>query len=331
LPAAPHSTRLAVMTSQPRIEPPPDADQRRAAKPVIVYALDKLPAYDAAFYENARAGMAKIGETIVPPREGRAFDVPAGHFFRIVSVEGPQVGDLNLWSAGNLAERFFSGKTRALNATHVTTGSRLWSALPYLRPMATVTYDTLAWYGFDADGAGVHDVIGTRCDPYTQRLTSGSDYHHCCHSNLTQALAERTRLPMSEAEPQIHDVLNVFMCTGYERASHRYFMKASPVRPGDFIEFFAEIDLIGALSRLPGRRLRVKPFERRRAVLSAESRDLSAERRSPSQLALAAGQRLFRPVVQQVAPIRSAAAIAPSPCGPRSPDRVAERRCAGRG
>jgi hypothetical protein len=218
----------------------------------MVYALDKLPAYDAAFYENARAGVAKIGETIVPPREGRAFDVPAGHFFRIISIEGPQVGDLNLWSAGNLAERFFSGKTRALNATHVTTGSRLWSALPYLRPMATVTYDTLAWYGFDADGAGVHDVIGTRCDPYTQRLISGSDYHHCCHSNLTRALAERARLPLSEAEPQIHDVLNVFMCTGYERASHRYFMKASPVRPGDFIEFFAEIDLIGALSACPG-------------------------------------------------------------------------------
>jgi uncharacterized protein len=42
------------------------------------------------------------------------------------------------------------------------------------------------------------------------------------------------------------------MCTGYERVSHRYFMKASPVRPGDFIEFFAEIDLIGALSACPG-------------------------------------------------------------------------------
>ena len=29
-------------------------------------------------------------------------------------------------------------------------------------------------------------------------------------------------------------------------------MKASPVRPGDFIEFFAEIDLLGALSACPG-------------------------------------------------------------------------------
>ncbi|MBX2885861.1 MAG: DUF1989 domain-containing protein, partial [Granulosicoccus sp.] len=34
--------------------------------------------------------------------------------------------------------------------------------------------------------------------------------------------------------------------------THQYFMKASPVRPGDYIEFFAEIDLLGALSACPG-------------------------------------------------------------------------------
>jgi uncharacterized protein YcgI (DUF1989 family) len=29
-------------------------------------------------------------------------------------------------------------------------------------------------------------------------------------------------------------------------------MKASPVRPGDYLEFFAEIDLLAALSACPG-------------------------------------------------------------------------------
>ena len=29
-------------------------------------------------------------------------------------------------------------------------------------------------------------------------------------------------------------------------------MKASPVRPGDYIEFFAEVSLLGALSACPG-------------------------------------------------------------------------------
>ena len=231
---------------------PEDAAARRAMPAVVCYPTDTLPKPDMGTLARARQTLSKIGEVIVPPRDARTFDVQAGHFFRIVSIEGAQVGDLNLWSAANLTERFFSGKTRALHGTHVSTGDRLWSTLPYLRPMATITHDTLGWYGFDADGGGVHDVIGTRCDPYTNRLLSGGDYHHCCHSNLTRALASARALPVREAEMYVHDVLNVFMCTGFTRDTHEYFMKASPVRPGDFIEFFAEIDLLGALSACPG-------------------------------------------------------------------------------
>ena len=240
------------MTKSADTAAPPDAATRRKAKPVVVYSVDQLPPFDAAFYDAARTGMTKVSELIVPPREGRAFEVPAGHVFRIVGVEGPQVGDLNLWNAHDLTERFFSGKTRALHATHVTTGARLWSTLPYLRPLATITHDTLGWYGWDEDGAGVHDVIGTRCDPYTNMLLKGTEYHHCCHSNLTRALAAERKLPLPEAELHVHDVLNVFMCTGFTRDTHQYFMKASPVRPGDFIELFAEIDLLAALSACPG-------------------------------------------------------------------------------
>lgn len=240
------------MTENVTVHTPSDAATRRAVKPVICYPNGTLPSPDMALLDRARATLEKIDEVIVPPRDGRTFNVPKGHFFRIVSIEGPQVGDLNLWNANDLTERFFSGKTRALHATHVTTGNRLWSTLPNLRPMATITHDTLGWYGFDEYGGGVHDVIGTRCDPYTNRLLSGGDYHHCCHSNLTRALAGAKGLKFREAELLVHDVLNVFMCTGFTADTHQYFMKASPVRPGDFLEFFAEIDLIGGLSACPG-------------------------------------------------------------------------------
>jgi len=240
------------MRPHPQNKAPSDAVQRREAPAVIVYTVDRLPPYDGEFYQSVRRDPMQIAEIIVPPREARTFHVPAGHLFRIVSIEGPQVGDLNLWNANDLSERFFSGKTRALHATHVSTGDRLWSTLPYLRPMATITHDTLDWYGWDADGGGIHDVIGTRCDPYTQLLLGGTEYHHCCHSNLSRALAAHAGLPIREAELHVHDVLNVFMCTGFTRDTHQYFMKASPVRPGDFIEFFAEIDLLAALSACPG-------------------------------------------------------------------------------
>mgnify|MGYP002777064422 CR=1 FL=1 len=232
---------------------PPDAGTRKAAVPVVCYPNGALPQPDLPALRAARAGWALVAETLVPPREGRCFDVPAGHFVRIVSVGGPQVGDLNLWNAADLAERFYSGKTRALHGTHLSTGDRLWSSFPHLRPLATITDDTLDWYGFDADGGSVHDVIGTRCDPYTHALLSeGGSYHHCCHSNLTRALADHAGLPLDRAERHVHDVLNVFMCTGFLRGTGQYFMKASPVRPGDHLELFAEIDLTGALSACPG-------------------------------------------------------------------------------
>jgi len=238
--------------SPPPVSPPADAAARRAVRPVICYPTGGLPPVDLPALQAALQGMTLIHTVTVPPRDARTFRVRAGDVFRIVSTGGPQVGDLNLWNAHDLSERFFSGKTRALHATHVTQGHRLWSTLPHLRPMATIVEDTLAWYGFDDDGGGVHDVIGTRCDPYTHRLLAGDDYHHCCHSNLTRALAAATGLPLNQAELHVHDVLNVFMCTGFTRDTHQYFMKASPVRPGDYITFLAEIDLLGALSACPG-------------------------------------------------------------------------------
>ncbi|MGA9253768.1 MAG: DUF1989 domain-containing protein [Roseobacter sp.] len=232
---------------------PADANTRRAVPPVVCYPPDALPPPDLSLFAKARKTATKVNEVIVPPREARTFSVPAGSFFRITSIEGPQVGDLNLHNAHDPSERFYSGKTRALHGTHITTGEHMWSSFPHLRPMATITDDTLNWYGIDRYGGSVHDVIGTRCDPYTHALLSGGgQYHHCCHSNLTRALADELDMTRSEAEPLVHDVLNVFMCTGFTRDTGQYFMKASPVRPGDYIEFFAQINLLGNLSACPG-------------------------------------------------------------------------------
>jgi uncharacterized protein YcgI (DUF1989 family) len=219
---------------------------------VICYPSDDLQKPDLRLMAQRREVAQKTMVMQVPPRDAKCLHVDAGCFFRISSVEGPQVGDLNLWSADDLSERFYSGKTRALHGTHLSTGDQMWSSFPNMRPMATIMADTLDWYGFDEFGGSVHDVIGTRCDPYTGRLLGGTDYHYCCHSNLTRALAVFSDLSLNEAEPHVHDVLNVFMCTGFTRDTGQYFMKKSPVRPGDYLEFYAEIDLIVGLSACPG-------------------------------------------------------------------------------
>lgn len=216
------------------------------------------PAYEAfkgSAYDASRPLYSKIGETtskeltesfILPIRSGRAWKVPQGHICRITTPEGPQVGDLNIWNFHNPRERFWASRTRQLHAAHVTKFDRLWSCLPYLRPLVTITGDSLARYGRDPPRGRVHDLLGTRCDPYVNQMLSGESFDYHCHSNLTRAI-----LPYGLTEFDVHDVLNVFQVTGLN-ADDKYFMQPCPAEKGDFFEFFSEIDILCALSTCPG-------------------------------------------------------------------------------
>jgi uncharacterized protein YcgI (DUF1989 family) len=238
----------------------------RQTKPIVCYAVESLPPLKggSALYASLGTAVSDNRATLIqrlsiPPRSALTWNVPAGHLWRIVCTHGPQVADMNCWSATNPNEHFYSSKTRQIHATHLTTGDRLWSNMPYLRPLATITCDTID-YGFDEDGAGVHDVIGSRCDPYTHYLMTDENYNYCCHSNLTRAALSynknddgttATSDGIEIKERHVHDVLNVFMCTGFTRDTHQYFTKPSPVDVGDYIEFIAETDLVVSASTCP--------------------------------------------------------------------------------
>lgn len=203
---------------------------------------------DRVFYDrlaNETEMREQVDSFVIPIRSGRAWPVRKGQLCRIVTIEGPQVADFNAWHLHNPRERFWAARTRQLQSTHVTTYDRLWSTLPYLRPMLTITNDTID-YGIDEDGGRCHDLLGSRCDPYVNQILTGEEFDYHCHSNLTRAI-----LPYRLTEQDVHDVLNIFQVTGIDEHGH-YFMKPSPAKQGDFFEFFAEIDLLCAISTCPG-------------------------------------------------------------------------------
>ena len=205
-------------------------------------------AVNAPFYERLAQDTAQrtlVERFVIPMRSGRAWDLRAGQICRIVAVEGAQVGDFNMWNLHNPRERFWAARTKQLHSAHMRVLDRMWSTLPYLRPMATVIGDSIN-YGYDEDGAGCHDLLGTRCDPYVHKMLTGEELDCCCHSNLTRAVA-----PYRLTEQDVHDVLNIFQVTGLTAEGHQYFCKPCPARKGDFFEFFAEIDLLCALSTCP--------------------------------------------------------------------------------
>ena len=110
--------------------------------------------------------------------------------------------------------------------------------------MLTITNDTIG-YGRDEDGGGCHDLLGTRCDPYVKKLLDDDEFDRTCHSNLVRAI-----LPYGLTEFDVHDVINIFQVTGLTR-DDQYFINPCPAKKGDFFEFFAEIDLLCALSTCP--------------------------------------------------------------------------------
>ncbi|GME94708.1 unnamed protein product [Ambrosiozyma monospora] len=212
---------------------------------------------DSPLYANRELynGIAKTAESgerelvekiIIPIRSAKAWKVPKGHVCRIVAVEGPQVGDLNIWNLHNPRERLWAARTRQLHSAHVSVYDRLWSNLPFLRPLVTITADSLQERGQDEWGGRLHDLLGTRCDPYVDKMLSGEDNDFHCHSNLTRAV-----LPYGLTEFDVHDVLNVFQLTGLNEHD-QYFMETCPAQKGDYFEFFAETDVLCALSCCPG-------------------------------------------------------------------------------
>ena len=63
---------------------------------------------DKAFYGRIASEhdtRTLVESIVVPIRSGQAWTVPAGHVFRIVTIEGPQVADLNMWNLHDPRER----------------------------------------------------------------------------------------------------------------------------------------------------------------------------------------------------------------------------------
>ncbi|RDW61994.1 hypothetical protein BP6252_11427 [Coleophoma cylindrospora] len=221
---------------------PQPAYQASQGSPLV--ADQKL--YSAIANSTTSNGGRELTDSfIISPRSGRAWTVPVGSICRITTPDGPQVGDLNIFNSHDPKEHLWTARSRQLHRSHLVIYDRLWSNLPYLRPLVTVIANSLEDYGVDGVGGRVHDLLGTRCDPYVNKMLTGAEFDFHCHSNLARAIK-----PFGLAESDVHDNVNLFQVTGLNKDG-QYFIEPSPAKAGDYIEFFAEIDLLFALSACP--------------------------------------------------------------------------------
>jgi uncharacterized protein YcgI (DUF1989 family) len=199
---------------------------------------------DRAFYDDVRArARAPIGELIVPPGEGRGFVVKAGQTFRIIQDLGGQVAELALWNANDLTESYAAMRGRVREGVYIDDYTRFWSDVPHFRPLMTCVQDSAR----DPNGGPSRfHRFWAHCSVESMRLR-GVEVSRTCAENLSSALR-----PFGLDAHALHDVAVLFQESFVENELGTVFVAArSGAVAGQYIEFYAEVDLVIALSSCP--------------------------------------------------------------------------------
>jgi uncharacterized protein YcgI (DUF1989 family) len=194
---------------------------------------------DAEFYGQALAASEDARNLVsridLPPLTADAFVVEPGQTFRIIEQEGPQIVSVSVWNADNPREGFIGGRTMSIDGCFVLPFSRLWSDLPWLRPLATCIADTTARTRTEAVQ---HHLIGTPCSSES-RVLFGQSTEGSCRTAILTALQ---RVGVGQFDPR--DSVNLHQRLLLEPHSGRVRLGLGEATPGDYIEFFAELKLL---------------------------------------------------------------------------------------
>ena len=199
---------------------------------------------DEDFYDRVRASERKLVERSgVPPRRGHAFVVSKGRTFRVVETEGPQAGDVAFWNAQDPGERLSCLRTWELEGWFLRPNSRLWSDVPHFRPMATCVEDTVE---AGSDGPAHHHFLASQCCSESLEMRTGEAGLPSCRAALLEAIE-----PFGLKAPDLRENIDVFTRFEFEPDTARIYTARTGAAAGDYIEFYAEIDLLVAVSACP--------------------------------------------------------------------------------
>ena len=168
----------------------------------------------------------------IEPQTGVAFTLRKGQLLRVTDPFGEQVSDLIAFGSPDRDEWLSSGRSIDYSGTiYFTAGHALYSNRS--RVMLTIVGDTV----------GRHDFLYTPCSRETFALLyDNHEAHPSCFDNLSRALA-----PFGIRPDAIPTTFNIFMNVEMDADGH-VTVRPPRSRPGDCIEFLAEMDLLVGLT-----------------------------------------------------------------------------------
>jgi uncharacterized protein len=210
-----------------------------------------LPPYslDTDFYQRIRAAKPQnrlAAEFSISPFSGKAFIVKKGQTFRIIESSGPQVGTLTVWNAANTRERLDAMYTwLAAGSIYSTVNKRLWSRMPWFVPMATCIENTVIEQSTEKQYH--HHWLGTHCHPQLIEMRTGHRCANSCHENLRQAVSS-----FGVEDSDIYNSVSLFQKFYLDpKNAKQLHVLRSDAKAGDYVTYYAEIDLLVAVSVCP--------------------------------------------------------------------------------
>ena len=204
-------------------------------------------AVDNAFYDRVLAKKPEykqVDSIVIPPHNGGGLKVKAGHTFRFVVIEGTQVSDVGVWNANNPNEGLDGTRTSSCEGFFAQRYSRMWSNMPYFRPLATCIEDTVDQK--DIDLGFHHHFYGGQCCPEIYEIRHGIPGLNSCYLMLLQAIE-----PLGLKEEHIRNCLMVHQKVRLDTVTGIRYCIDADGKPGDYVEFYAEMDLVVAASTCP--------------------------------------------------------------------------------
>jgi uncharacterized protein YcgI (DUF1989 family) len=170
---------------------------------------------------------------VIPPRSGVAFTLKRGQYLKVIDPQGEQVADLVAFNGHDIGEAISSGRSLDYaSRIYLSTGDPIYSNRSNV--LLRITGDTV----------GRHDFLLSPCSAEMFRIIYGDDApHRGCFGNLAEALAPHGIVPDA-----IPTAFNVFMNVPVDPATGALRVEPPLSRPGDYIVFEAQMDLLIGLT-----------------------------------------------------------------------------------
>jgi uncharacterized protein YcgI (DUF1989 family) len=204
--------------------------------PALCHARSRHPKREAGMttITATRLSAKIIKEQIIPPKEYLGIELRKGERLRIIDVEGKQVPDMVCFNLKDPTEKLSCNNSRLIQKRwKLTTGNVLYSDEG--NEMLTIVDDTV----------GTHHASGGCCNEPANFRRYGLHGTRNCRENLTLAAK-----PLGITQKDIPGAFCPFMkVVQYEDG--RYEIEEPDSKPGDYIEFRADMDVFVAISNCP--------------------------------------------------------------------------------